>query len=119
VRGDRQKLTQVLVNLVRNALHATNPGQKVRVTAERRDEGVVLAIEDEGPGVAAEMRDRLFQPFASTKGDQGHGLGLYMSKLIVVSHRGRIDLVDRPRGARFEVVLPAMAEGAAAAARAP
>jgi signal transduction histidine kinase len=118
VRGDRQKLTQVLVNLVRNALHATSPGQKVRVTAERRDDGVVLAVEDEGPGVAAEIRDRLFEPFASTKGDQGYGLGLYMARLIVVSHRGRIGLVDRPRGARFEVVLPALAEGAAVAARA-
>ncbi|HEX9049624.1 MAG TPA: hybrid sensor histidine kinase/response regulator [Anaeromyxobacter sp.] len=118
IRGDRQKLTQVLVNLVRNALHATSPGQKVRVTAQRGDDGVVLAVEDEGPGVAAEIRERLFQPFTSTKGDQGYGLGLYMARLIVVSHRGRIDLVESPRGARFEVVLPATAEGAAVA-RAP
>jgi signal transduction histidine kinase len=118
VRGDRQKLTQVLVNLVRNALHATSPGQKVRVAAERRGDGVVLSVEDEGPGVAPEIRDRLFQPFSSTKGDQGYGLGLYMARLIVMSHRGKIELVDRPRGARFEVVLPAMADAPAAAARA-
>jgi signal transduction histidine kinase len=106
VRGDRQKLTQALVNLVRNALHATTPGQKVRVTAERRDDTVVLAVEDEGPGVPAEIRQRLFEPFMTTKGDQGYGLGLYMARLIVSSHRGKIALVDRPRGARFEVVLP-------------
>ncbi len=112
VRGDRQKLTQVVVNLVRNALHATSPGQKVRVTADRREDGVVIAVEDEGPGVAPEVRERLFQPFTSTKGDQGYGLGLYMARLIVVSHRGRIELVDRPKGARFEVVLPTMAEAA-------
>ncbi len=117
VRGDRQKLVQVLVNLIRNALHATSPGQKVHVTAERRDDAVVFAVEDEGPGVAPEVRERLFEPFTTTKGDQGYGLGLYMARLIVVSHRGRIELVERPRGTRFEVVLPAMAEGAPAAAR--
>ncbi len=113
VRGDRQKLTQVVVNLVRNALHATSPGQKVRVTAERRGDDVVLAVEDEGPGVPPTVRERLFEPFTTTKGDQGYGLGLYMARLIVVSHRGRIELVERPRGARFEVMLPALPEAAA------
>lgn len=115
VRGDRQKLVQVLVNLIRNALQATQPGERVRVLAERRDGGVVLAVEDEGPGVPAELRERLFQPFASTKGEQGCGLGLYMARLIVTSHRGRIALVDRPRGARFEVEIPTAGgpEGAA------
>jgi signal transduction histidine kinase len=107
VRGDRQKLTQALVNLVRNALHATSPEQPIRVTAAARDGEVVLAVEDEGPGVPAEVRERLFQPFTSTKGDTGLGLGLYMARLIVVSHRGRLELVDRPRGARFEIALPA------------
>jgi signal transduction histidine kinase len=106
VRGDRQKLTQVVVNLVRNALHATQPEERVRVIAAVREGEVVIAVEDEGPGVPAEVRTRLFQPFASTKGDAGLGLGLYMARLIVVSHRGRLELVDRPRGARFEVVLP-------------
>lgn len=107
VRGDRQKLTQLLVNLVRNALHATEPNQQVWITAAARGGEVVLAVEDEGPGVPAEVRDRLFEPFASTKGDAGLGLGLYMARLIAISHRGRLELVERPRGARFEVTLPA------------
>jgi signal transduction histidine kinase len=107
VRGDRQKLTQVVVNLVRNALHATRHDEAVRVTASARDGGVVIAVEDDGPGVAPEVRARLFEPFASTKGDAGLGLGLYMARLITESHHGQLDLVDRPRGARFEVVLPA------------
>lgn len=106
VRGDRQKLTQVLVNLVRNALHATTPAQRVRVSATAGDGEVVLAVEDDGPGVPVAVRERLFQPFASTKGDEGLGLGLYMARLIVVSHRGRLEFVDRPQGARFEVALP-------------
>jgi signal transduction histidine kinase len=59
------------------------------------------------------VRARLFQPFASTKGDEGLGLGLYMARLIVESHGGRLDLLDRPRGARFEVVIPTKADGPA------
>jgi signal transduction histidine kinase len=113
VRGDPQKLTQVLVNLVRNALHATKSGDRVRVWAERRDGGVALVVEDDGPGVSPEVRERLFQPFTSTKGDQGFGLGLYMSRLIVLSHRGTITLVDRPHGARFDVVIPGAADAGA------
>jgi two-component system sensor histidine kinase/response regulator len=109
LRADRQKLTQVLVNLVRNALHATADGAAVRVGARVVESGEVeFAVEDDGPGVSPERREKLFQPFASTKGEQGLGMGLYMAKLIVESHHGRIRLADRPRGARFEVVLPAM-----------
>jgi signal transduction histidine kinase len=119
VRGDRQKLTQVLVNLVRNALHATKPGDRVVVSAERREGAVVFAVEDDGPGVSPEIRDRLFEPFTSSKGDKGFGLGLYMARLIAVSHRGKIELVDRPGGARFEVAIPQASEDAAVAARAP
>jgi signal transduction histidine kinase len=108
MRADQQKLTQVMVNLVRNALHATEDGKRVRVSARARgNEEIELAVEDEGPGVPPELRERLFEPFVSTKGDQGLGLGLYMSRLIIESHHGRIALVDGPqRGARFEVVLP-------------
>lgn len=113
LRADRQKLTQVVVNLVRNALHATKPDEGVRVMALARDGEVQFVVEDDGPGIPPEVRARLFQPFASTKGDQGLGLGLYMARLIVVSHRGRIDLADRPRGTRFEVTLPPLADGSA------
>lgn len=106
VRADPQKLTQMLVNLVRNALQASPQSEPVRVSAALRDGDVVIAVEDEGPGVPPEIRARLFQPFASSRGDQGLGLGLYMAQLIVVSHRGRIVLADKPRGSRFEVVIP-------------
>jgi signal transduction histidine kinase len=108
LRADRQKLTQVLVNLIRNALHATRDGEAVRVTARARSRGEVeLAVEDDGPGVPAHVRERLFQPFASASGEGGLGMGLWMARLIVEAHRGTIALVDLPRsGARFEVVLP-------------
>lgn len=108
VRADRQKLTQVVVNLIRNALHATRNDQVVRVTARTGRTGdLEIAVEDDGPGVPPDIRARLFQPFTSDKGGKGLGLGLYMAHLIVASHRGEIELVDVPRGARFEVTLPA------------
>lgn len=109
LQADRQKLTQVVVNLVRNALHATEDGAGVRVSARAAaGGGVEFAVEDDGPGVSREQREKLFQPFVSTKGEQGLGMGLYMAKLIVESHHGRIGLADGPRGARFEVVLPGL-----------
>jgi signal transduction histidine kinase len=108
VQADPQKLTQVVVNLIRNALQATASSDEIRVTARVRRPGLVeIAVEDDGPGIAPEMRGRLFQPFASGKGEGGLGLGLYMARLIMASHRGALELVDGARGARFEVTLPA------------
>lgn len=109
--ADRQKLTQVLVNLVRNAVHATEQRAAVRIAAAVRAAGEIeFAVEDEGPGVPPELRERLFQPFASGKGAGGLGMGLYMARLIVESHHGRIAVADRPRGGtRFEVILPVAA----------
>jgi signal transduction histidine kinase len=76
---------------------------------------VGISVEDDGPGVPAELRARLFQPFASGKGENGVGLGLYMARLIVASHGGTLELADTPRGARFEVALPPALHAAAAA----
>ena len=106
VHGDRQKLTQVLVNLVRNAVQATAQWRLIGVEATRKNGHVVFAVEDEGPGVSAEVRENLFKPFISSKGEGGMGMGLYMAKLIIDSHEGEIAVIDRPTGgARFEVRL--------------
>ena len=111
VHGDRQKLTQVLVNLVRNALQATAQWRQVNIEASRRNGHVIFAVEDEGPGVPPEIRDNLFKPFVSSKGEGGMGMGLYMAKLIIDSHAGEITVLDRPQGgARFEVRLAAVEE---------
>ena len=111
VNGDRQKLTQVLVNLVRNALQATAQWRQINIEATRNNGHVVFAVEDEGPGVPREVRENLFKPFVSSKGEGGMGMGLYMAKLIVDSHAGEIAIVDRPQGgARFEVRLKAVEE---------
>jgi signal transduction histidine kinase len=106
VTGDRQKLIQVLVNLVRNALQATERSRRVLVRAQRDAGEVVFAVEDEGPGVPKDLQERIFEPFVSTKGETGMGMGLYMARLIVEGHRGKICCTNRPTGgARFEVRL--------------
>ena len=109
VHGDRQKLTQVLVNLVRNAVQATAQWRQIGVEASRKNGHVVFAVEDEGPGVPPDLKESLFKPFVTSKGEGGMGMGLYMAKLIIDSHQGEIAVLDRPEGgARFEVrLLPA------------
>jgi signal transduction histidine kinase len=111
INGDRQKLTQVLVNLIRNALQATPQWKHVSIGAARSGDGIVYSVEDEGPGVPLELKENLFKPFVSTKGENGLGMGLYMAKLIIDSHQGEIAVLDRPQGgARFEVKLHAAHE---------
>jgi signal transduction histidine kinase len=109
IEADRQKLTQVMLNLIRNAVQATAQFKRIGIDARKKDGNVVLAVEDEGPGVPADLKANLFQPFVSSKGEAGMGMGLYMARLIVESHRGEITVLDRPGGgARFEVRLPAL-----------
>ncbi len=116
VRGDSQKLTQVMVNLVRNAVQATREWGVVEIKAARVGPDVVFAVEDEGEGVPQALKQKLFQAFVSSKSnssanaeDGGMGLGLYMAKMIIDSHHGLIACVDRPQGgARFEVRLSAL-----------
>lgn len=108
LQADRLKLSQALVNLIQNAVRATDKDAAVRIIASPLpDGGLELAVEDDGPGVEPEHRPRLFQPFSAGKTSEGLGMGLYMARLIVESHGGTIRLVDRPRGARFEMHIPA------------
>ena len=108
LQADRLKLSQALVNLIQNAVRATDKDAAVRIMANPLpDGGLELAVEDDGPGVEPEQRPRLFQPFSAGKASEGLGMGLYMARLIVESHGGTIRLVDRPRGARFELHIPA------------
>jgi nitrogen fixation/metabolism regulation signal transduction histidine kinase len=128
---DRQMLRRVLVNLVRNAVQAIRdaraaaeplaPGEAlghVTVSAKREGDGAAIAVEDDGPGVPEAARDRIFDPYFTTKKD-GTGLGLAIVKKIVVEHGGRID-VDTSSGlggASFVVHLPGPRSVTIAAAR--
>lgn len=116
VRGDRNMLRRVLVNLLQNALDVSRQGACVFLATRRLLHRVRLSVRDRGPGVSAEALPHLFQPFFSTK-ERGTGLGLYLSREIVMAHDGEVAVRSvKPRGALATVLLPRWREGAAEAA---
>ncbi|HEX4338738.1 MAG TPA: ATP-binding protein [Polyangiaceae bacterium] len=107
--ADRDQMVQVVTNLVQNALDAvaTRPGGKVVVTLSPLESArVALSVRDNGPGLSPEMRERLFEPYATTK-PHGTGLGLAIAERIVVEHGGGIAYRDADGGgAEFLVEIP-------------
>lgn len=105
-RADKDQLAQVLVNLVKNAEEAMPEGGLVSVRVRAAETGAILEVEDEGPGVPAELKDRLFEPYVTTK-PQGSGLGLAIASRIATEHGGELSVHDAPRrGAVFRLTLP-------------
>ncbi len=111
VLASRGQLQQVVVNLVMNALQAVGDAGRVKVQTSCEANETVIAVDDNGPGVAPENRNRLFDPFFTTKGaGEGTGLGLYISYQIIQAHGGTLTLGESTEGgARFEVRLPVLA----------
>jgi two-component system NtrC family sensor kinase len=111
VLADKHALQQVFINLVQNAIHALKEWEgerRIRINGRSLPDGIVLTVADSGPGIAEEMRTRVFQPFVTTKGpDQGTGLGLALSRSIARDHGGDL-ILDRDvgGGARFILRLP-------------
>jgi two-component system NtrC family sensor kinase len=102
----RDQLVQVFLNLVLNAIDATERGGRIEITAEQRGEELQIEVQDDGPGVPPEHADRLFQPYFTTK-KHGTGLGLFVTRKLVADHGGDIDYASRPGGgAVFRVRLP-------------
>jgi two-component system, NtrC family, sensor kinase len=103
-----EQLMQLVLNLLLNAVDALDGGGRVRVAAERSPGGVRLVVEDNGPGVAVEVRERLFEPFVTTKEiGKGTGLGLAVCRGLVEAVGGSITLDTAfLEGARFVVELP-------------
>jgi nitrogen fixation/metabolism regulation signal transduction histidine kinase len=104
VFGDRDQLTQVLVNLLTNAEQAMPQGGACAVRLRREGAEVVLEVHDSGPGIPEAARHRMFEPYFTTKAS-GTGLGLSIVQRIVSEHKGRIELGPGP-GACFRVWLP-------------
>ena len=108
LNADRDQVVQIVTNLVQNAQQALadRPHGRVEVRLTREQDKLVLSVSDNGPGIAPEMRGRLFEPYATTKAE-GTGLGLAIVERIVVEHGGEIKAGDAPGGgARFVVKLP-------------
>ncbi|MBN1504120.1 MAG: hypothetical protein JW952_03565 [Candidatus Eisenbacteria bacterium] len=113
VRADPQKLRQVFINLLLNAIAATPRGGKIRVELGQRVEDHSklweIRISDTGSGIAAEHMDKIFEPFFTQK-PTGSGLGLAIVKSIVEEHGGRIEVVSEPgQGSTFTILLPVKA----------
>jgi signal transduction histidine kinase len=113
--GDEQRLTQVLLNLVGNALKFTDTGE-VRVTAKAVNGHFNVSVTDTGPGIPAEHQARIFEQFhqvdsSNTKAKGGTGLGLAIAKQIVEMHGGRIWVESvLGKGSTFQMELPTRAE---------
>ncbi len=103
------QLNQVFLNLLMNACDAlAQDGGSIWIRTRREDGGILLEFRDDGPGIAADMKNRLFDPFFTTKEvGKGTGLGLSLSHGIIERHRGQISVVSEPgEGATFLVHLP-------------
>jgi PAS domain S-box-containing protein len=128
IEGFPAELRQVFTNLIVNAIEAAGTKGKVRITmeaaesAEMQGAGAAIEVTDSGPGISPDSAKRLFQPFFTTKGAEGTGLGLWVSMGIVQKHGGSISVASGSDaelgGARLRVFLPArtMAEHAGAPA---
>jgi two-component system sensor histidine kinase HydH len=99
-------LRQVVLNLVLNALDATPRGGRVRLVTRLRSDAAELRVEDEGPGVPDALRERVFEPFFSTRPDGAGGLGLAISRRIVEEAGGEMAALSEEDGGCFRVRLP-------------
>jgi signal transduction histidine kinase len=98
VRGDHNRLIQVLSNLLGNAIKFSATGDSVTLNAQQKDGEVVISVADTGPGIPPAFMSRIFEPYQTAGGDaqSGTGLGLYIAKSIVQAHGGRIWVESEP-----------------------
>ena len=105
---ERQRMQSVVVNLLVNALEAMPTGGIINISAVFDEDSVVVQVSDSGPGIAAEIRHLLFQPFATAGKANGFGLGLALSRQAVIDHGGEMWAESSRHGTRFSFRLPVM-----------
>ncbi len=114
VDADPRQMGQALLNLVLNAAYVTPDGGRIIVRLRRRAGAVGIAVIDRGPGIPEGIRDRILDPFFSTKPEgEGTGLGLSVTRAIVDSHRGELEFDCPPEGGTIATIwLPESKGGA-------
>ncbi len=106
VLGVRDQLVQMLLNLILNAIDATDMGGHITVRAEEETERIVIHIADDGTGIAPDHQTRLFQPYFTTK-KHGTGLGLFVTRTLIIEHGGGIQVNSAlGKGTRFSLWFP-------------
>ncbi len=109
VQGDPVQLQQVLINLAMNAVDAmrisTQRPRKLLIRSAKSSEGVLVQVQDSGPGIEPQVANRIFEPFFTTKAE-GTGMGLALSHSIIESHGGTLSLVPVSQGGLFQFTLP-------------
>lgn len=105
VQADRDQVTQVLMNLIKNAEEAMPTGGQITVRTFAVGPAAALEVEDEGPGIPQALRARLFEPYVTSK-PQGTGLGLAIALRIAQDHGGTLEALEGQRGARFRLTMP-------------
>lgn len=109
VMGDASALREIVLNLINNALDAMPHGGQLSIQTTLKDEHVLFFISDTGVGIPEENRDQIFEPFFSTKGEKGNGLGLSITADVIAKHKGKIYVDSIPnKGSIFMVELPAV-----------
>lgn len=105
---DPAMVEQILLNLLKNAIEALSPGNLVQVSTEQKTTDACIEVFDDGPGLDAEAEARLFRPFSTTKGPQGTGLGLAVSRRLARTLGGDLLHLPTSRGVRWRLALPAV-----------
>ncbi len=102
---DPPKVHQIVLNLVRNAIEAVSAGGHIALELELDEDRIHIRVQDDGPGIPAEVLPRIYEPFFSTK-EAGTGLGMSIVHSLVTLHGGSIDLDTNTHGTRFDVTIP-------------
>lgn len=108
IDADPDHIFRIVHNLGRNAAQAIQKAGYIRVSAEQRGDCVIIDVADNGPGIAAEARAHLFEPFAGTLKQGGTGLGLTIARELTLAHGGELQLVETDsHGTLFRIEIPA------------